>query len=359
MGRTKYVTIIVIGLGCIITVLLFSFGILSLNLSLNLSTAEYALIIGAIGVIIAVIALLYQRRIAQQTVFKKATLKVSVMGQRLIPKPEFSEIFFGYSIGKGDAVFCEIPFVIENTGDLSAKNIQIRLSFPLSLRCGEGLMDNIKIGPGVGFYDKSRFKRRAYKYRGFEYVDYLLSEMAPHQKCPISEPVDVTYSSSIPVEVNAVSKDGVPLKVGVDFLVSSKIEVGICAEDIAPFTEHFFVGSVEAEDMKELQKKVAAKRMNILKKMDWRRAAENDLPNPFKDAIAVMPNLKKVPKPKEGPQIKGTVYVEERLEQSRIEVLHVSKKIDPSRLAWFVVSSPFRLISGARHLFKKKKRAGS
>lgn len=328
MSRILYGAIVALAIGCIILVLLSYYGILSLNLIISLDTTQISVIATIIGLVIttalSVYAVRYQRKVAEASVFTKAVLEVVVMGQRLIPNSEFSEIDFGYSVGKDDIVFCVIPFAIRNTGELSAENVQVRLSFPLALRGGESLMKNVKFEQIMGAYDKSDIKRRAYRHESSEYVDYLLPEIGPHQTCMLEEPIDVTYSSSIPMKVDAVSKDKVPLTIELDFLVSSRVDVGVSAKDIAPASGHFFVRAFATKDMKELQAKVTEDRVKALTEMrDDPQAFKRNLPDLLKNAIAVTPELRKVPKPKKGPQIKGTAYMEEP-KQSKRALLQVS-----------------------------------
>ncbi len=269
------------------------------------------------------------RKMAKEAL-KKAVLEVSVMGQRLIPDSKFSEIVFGYSVGKDDGVFCTIPFAIHNTGELSAENVSVRFAFPLWFRGLEGLMDNVEVAGIFGVYDMSDLKRRAYKHEGFEIVDYLIPELGPHQTWKVLEPVDVTASSSLPThEVHGVSKDDVPLKFKAHVSVVARVYVQVSAKHIKRASGHFRVKRFEAKNMKELRDKVEEDKTNALKydleKMnDDTPASKMEKADLLKNAIAVMPKLKEAPKLKRGPQIKGTVFVEEP-KQSIIDVFQVSE----------------------------------
>ena len=320
---------------CVILGLFFLYVVPSLNIALNVDTMQIGIILTTIGLVSGIAFGLHNfvltRKMAKEAL-KQAVLEVSVMGQRLIPDSKFSEIVFGYSVGKDDGVFCTIPFAIHNTGELSAENVSVRLAFPLWFRGLEGLMDNIEVGDIIGIYNASDLKRRAYKHEGFEIVDYLIPELGPHQTGVLQEPVDVTYSSALPTsEVHEVSKDEVPLTIKLHIPVVARVYVQVSAKDIKPASGHFRIKRFEAKNMKELRDKVEEDKTNALKNVlekmnDDTSASKMEKADLLKNAIAVMPKLKEAPKPKRGPQIKGTVFVEES-KQSIIDVLQTSESI--------------------------------
>jgi len=264
------------------------------------------------------------RKIAKEAL-KKAVLAVSVMGQRLIPDSKFSEIVFGYSVGEDNRVICTIPFAIHNVGELSAEDVSVRLVFPLWLRGPEGLTDNIEMGGIFGVTHASDLKRRTYMHEGFEIVDYLIPALGPHQTGVLQEPiVNVTYSSGFPTnELHGVSKDEVPFKFKMYISVIARVHVQVSAKHIKPASGHFRIKHFEAKNMKELRYKVEEEKINALKS-DWEKMNDDERADLLKNAIAVMPKLKEAPKSKKGPQIKGTVFVEEP-KQSIIDVLQTSK----------------------------------
>ena len=320
---------------CVILGLFFLYVVPRLNIALNVDTNQIGSILTTIGIVSGIAFGLHNfvltRKMAKEAL-KKAVLEVSVMGQRLIPDSEFSEIVFGYSVGKDDVVFCTIPFAIHNTGELSAENVSVRLTFPLWLRGLEGLMDNVEHGDIIGVYSASDLKRRAYKHEGFEIVDYLIPELGPHRTGVLLEPVDVTYSSALPPqEVHAVSKDEVPLTIKLHIPIVARVYVQVSAKDIKPASGHFRVKRFEAKNMKELRDKVEEDKINALKNVlekmnDDTPASKMEKANLLKNTIAVMPKLNQAPKPNTGPQIKGTVFMEEP-KQSIIDVLQTSESI--------------------------------
>lgn len=282
---------------------------------LNLISLVVGTVIGAAGIWIGY-------RIAKKSgAFRKVVLDIRLMDQSLIRYPQLEEVIFGYPIDHDDIAYCHLPFKIRNNGELSAKNVSIRLVFPLVLREFKGLAfkDNLLDYMDIlGFYDKSDVKRRSYKYGGFQYIDYVMPKIDPKESGIIEEVIDITNASGMPIKTNAVTKDGVPVEIkGYFNWLAGPVYVRVSADDIEPIEGHFHVRSYQAQNIEELKKKIMlGKETQALRKELAEIGApkgliENAYAPPVRKAIVIMPKLEKIPKPKEYSAIKISIYQEE------------------------------------------------
>ena len=248
--------------------------------------------------------------------FKKPILDVSLMNESLIREPEpLRQIIFGYSAAQNDQVFCYLPFVICNDGELSAKGVIMDFAFPRALR--SGLSDDISYELKPEVYDKSLTRRKSSDIGGFQHVIYTLPELNPGTCVRVEELIDVVHASGMLFKVDAVSKNGVPLQVKGTLDWYSKVYVNISATDVMPIRTDFQVRSYRARDKEELGKEIMKEETRALReelsKMEgipeW-FVSSAYAPGLRQKAVVVMPKLKKIAETK-----KGSAF-EEELEES-------------------------------------------
>ena len=213
---------------------------------------------------------------------------------------------------------CILPFMIKNDGELSAKNVNIRLAIPLVLREFKASINEEELFKQMnifGRYDKSDIKRRAYKFGGYRYIEYTIPSLEPRTSAMIEEAIDITNASGMPFKVNAISKDGVPLQVeGCLKWSASSIYVGVSATDVEPIDGYFRVRSYQVKDKEELGEKIMEDETKALREQLSKRGAPKEFisnvysPGIIRKTIIVMPKLEKVLKPKEYAAIKRSIY---------------------------------------------------
>lgn len=307
-----------------------------------------SLIIGtAIGIAGIIIGVAYAYRIAKKSgAFRKALLNISLMAQSLIRDPQFSEVIFGYPLDRvdeHDKILFVLPFEITNDGELSAKNVVVRLVFPLSLRCGGFDPDLIKFMKVHGAYEKSEIKRRSFTHAGFEHVDYVIPEIEPKGRVILEEAIDIAHASGMPFTVDAVSRDGVPLRVKGFLEWSVRVYIRVSATDMMPIDGHFQVRSYQAYDKEELGDRIMEHETKALREALSKMGASKEFvseahaPGVRKRGIVVIPKLRRTPKPEKS-TIKGTIYIGEP-ENSEIRLVEPSKDY----------SSLFKLIDSSQN----------
>lgn len=244
-----------------------------------------------------------KRRLAKEAL-KKASLRVLVMGQHLIPNSELSEIDFGCSVGNDDEVICIVPVSIVNTGELSARYLHVRLSLP-SYLSGMSLGNDLIDWKILGAYDISDVKKKVWIKKGFKNVHFLFPELGPRQDYLLEMPISVTFSSARPSECSEASDDGFPFDAKLLPPPDPQVYVQVSARDIEPTRGHFYIRYFKARDMEELTSEIQKDTDNALEKMLDDPQAPRDY---VKNVIVIMPELKQVPKSKYGEQVKGTIY---------------------------------------------------
>jgi hypothetical protein len=290
----------------------------------NLSTISLVVgtIIGLAGIFIGLAGVLSGYKIAKKSgSFRKIELGISLWNHSLIPDPQFEQVIYGYSIDEDAIALCILPIKIKNDGELSAKDVAIRLVIPLGLREFKGLafkeeelLEHMDI---YGRYDKSDIKRKSYKFGGFRHIDYIIPAIPPKSSAVIEEAIDITNASGMPFKTNAISKDGVPLQIEGCLNWSAQIYVKVSATDVEPLQEHFYVRSYPTQNKEELGDKIMEDETHALRKELSKIKAPKEFvskvyaPGISKKSIVIMPKLNKVSKPKEYAAIKRSLYMEE------------------------------------------------
>jgi len=291
-------------------------------MDINQTSLTVAVAAIVIGIIIAVFSNRHTHRIARKSgAFRKVVFDVSLRNHSFIHDPQFSKVIFGCSVNKGDGIICVLPFTISNDGELSAKNVAIRLVFPLVFKFGGFAI--FELGDILGSYDKSDIKRNSFKDESFEYVDYIIPEIQPKASIIIEEKIGITYSCNIPFKVDVTSIDGVPLQVEGSLAVSpisiqsTQINVQVSATDVEPVQGHFKVRTYQSQDKEELGKKIIEEETEALREDLSRIGAPKKAvsgvyaPGVSEKTMVIIPKLRKIPKPKEYSDVKETVYIEE------------------------------------------------
>jgi len=277
--------------------------------------------LAVVGIVVAVAGVLVARRIAERSgAFRKAELGISLMGQSLVPKPEFRDLIFGYSAEDDDLVVCLLPFELTNKGELSAKNVSMRLVFPMTLLPPTDL----EAYEVKGLYDKSEIKSKSFESQGRRFVDYSFPELpAGGGNAGVEQAIAITYGLGIPFAVDAVSKDGVPLRVEGRVEWTAPVLVRVWATDVLPLEASFTLKCYRARDRGELGEKVMGAATSAVRDKLSEIGAPNDFvssvfaPGVAEPAILVMPKLNKIPKLRENMWVKGALYFEEPEESER------------------------------------------
>ena len=295
-----------------------------------LSAVVAAIIGGAIGAAIGAWAAF---KIAKKAgSFRKPMLDVWLMNEPLSREREpLIQVIFGYSAVDDDAIFCRLPFMITNIGQLSAKDVIIIMDFPRILKFGVSDDLPYKLEPKV--YDESLVRRQSSDIGGFKHVIHTFPDIKPGQGIGIEEVINVTGASGMrSFKVDAIRKDGVPLEIGGSFeWISDKTHVTVTATDTTPIHAAFQVRSCCARDEEELKKKIMLEEENLMQKMRTLRVRHK--------AFIVMPKLKKIRKSK-----KRSVLLEEPQESERYVIEPFEKTVPPL---------VFQLASKLYHKFKR------
>ena len=290
-----------------------------------------------VGVIIGIAGILTGYKIAKKSgSFRKVELEISLMNQSLIPDPQFEQVIYGYSIEEDAIALCFLPFKIKNSGELSAKDVTISLIIPLILRELKGFVfkeEELLEYMGIfGHYNKSDIKRKSYKFGGFRHIHYVIPAIHPRSIGVIEEVIDITNASGMPFKVDAISKDDVPLQVEGRLNWSTQIYVRVSATDVAPLEGYFYVRSYQAQNKEELGEKIMNDETQALREELYKIGAPKEFaskvhaPGISKKTIAIIPKMKKVPKPKGYADFNRLTYKEEPEESERLLVGNVKKK---------------------------------
>ena len=277
---------------------------------------------------------------------KKASLGVMVMGHHLIPNSELNEIDFGCSVANDDEVICIVPVSIVNTGELSAKNLDVRLSLPLYLS-GKSLGNGFLSWKILGVYDIDDVRKKIWIKKGFKNVHFLFPELGPHQDYLVEMPISVNLSSATPSEHGENSDDAFPFDEKLLPPPDPQVYVQVSATDIERVNGQFYIRYFKAKNMEELTSEIQKDTDDALEKMLDDSQSPKDY---MKNVIVIMPELKQVPKSKYGQQVKGTIY-----EGKYVETGFASLEIHMSRRDRIVRKSKLKtdpLLRGVVHTRK-------
>jgi len=249
--------------------------------------------------------------------FRKVDLRLSLMGRELVPKPSFQEVIYGYDVKPDDRVFCVLRFVITNSGRLTARAVKLRLAFPMVLRAGSS--DEKWDAKVYGTFSDSDLRRTSFTRGPYEHSYYKLESLDPGGETVIDQIIEVSLASGIPVDVNAVTADGVPCHARVDVQWKAlPIEVSIQAEDSTIREASFTVRAYRAKSKEEIETKLSRAASRAVGKQPEAEKHKKRLVRI--DGIVVIPRLSAIPKPKEFRHIKWNAYTQE-YEKSRVWLL--------------------------------------
>jgi hypothetical protein len=330
----------------------FLYLVPSLNIALNADATQIGIMFTIVGFVEGISGLAFAiydlrlKRITAKEALKKASLGVVVMGQRLIPNSEIDEIDFGCSAGKDDEVICIVPVSIVNTGDLSAKNLHVRLSLPLNL-FGTRLGNNLIGWKISGAYDISDVKKKVWIKKSFKNVHFLFPELGVHEDYLLEIPISVTSSSARLLESNEASDDELPFDANLLPSLAPQVYVKVSATDIEPAQGHFSIRYFKARDIEELMNEIKKDIDNALEKMLDNPQAPRDI---VKNVMVIMPELKLLPKSMYGQPVKGTTY-----KGKYVEAGFVSLEVNMSKRTKIVRKSKLKtdpLLRGVVHIRK-------
>ncbi|MCL0057788.1 hypothetical protein M1N05_01790, partial [Dehalococcoidales bacterium] len=229
-----------------------------------------SLVIGFIGLAIGLAGILAGYRIAKKSgAFRRVELDILLMNQSLTREPQTNRVVFGNPVGEDEKalVVCILPFMIHNKGELSAKNVQFRLVFPLEIRAVFNEKEVFEKASLMGFYTKSDLRRNTFDNEGHRYIDYMFPEVQPKTSGVAEEGIQLNpLLIGIQIPVEAVTKNGIPLKVVTRVqMKKATITVGLSAENVENITTQLDVEVCPAQNIKELNEKIMERETEALR----------------------------------------------------------------------------------------------
>jgi len=335
LQRPTKIALVAFAVGTIAVITLFYFGKPILDTSQGALSFSKDLITISIAILSLVVGTYYARKALktqEDQVRIKPQIRLWIGRSLLIPEDllGIKEVAFGYSVKEGARVFCAIPFVVDNNGDADAIDVHLRVTMPANVSA-YGLT-KINTKKMIGDLEASGVRRKSYEYENHWVIDYTIPRISPGTGAAMDELVDVTYSASAEFNVNAVTRDKVPVTVRVNVPLVSEVGVSIWASDTKPRSNSFVIRSYQTTDEKEIGKRIMQERQESLKeelrKLDEGEAVEGVRPvDLLRKAMVVIPELQKVgePEPSETKKHYTALYVE-RSEHSERWIMNPSTK---------------------------------
>lgn len=249
--------------------------------------------------------------------------------KRISRRSPVEEIIFGYSTNSLDKAICYFPLSIRNNGQLSARNVTVTLKVPLGLRLDDMFL-TFELVPAV--FDQSAFTRVSVDDQGFQYTTYTIPQLNPRTTLTINEPIIVS-NTSMTTDVDAITKDKVPITVKVEVTWKGIIDIQISATDVAPLFRRVFVGAYQAKDVHtlvdQLMEAETKAYRNELRSLEVPEdfAEKAYAPGIRKMTVLIISHLEEVPKPNEFQTIEWSVYQENLDKSERYLIAPKSKSI--------------------------------
>jgi hypothetical protein len=323
LNKYWYGALIAFAAGTIAVIVLFYYGKLVPDTSqgmLSFAKDIVSIIIPiasfAVGTYYARKAQIFQQEMAD----RKAEPHVLINNSELTPEDQLGirEVVFGYSVEKRARVFCVVPFIIRNKGELDAENVHLRVTLPSNVSAHR--ITEIDARKVLGDLEGSGFRRKSYEYENYWIIDYLIPRITPGNAAGIEELVDMTYSSAADFDVDALTKDKVNVTIKVQLPLVSRVSVSLSATDTKPFSSSFFLKSYETTNEKEIARKIIREREDELgeelRKLEAGTAAKARPVDLLRKAIVVVPELRKIAETKEHSHF-TTIYVEQAKRSKR------------------------------------------
>lgn len=237
----------------------------------------------------------YQKRHDRRVgAFRKSDLHVKVLLSDLLPEQGFDEILFalGSSVkNTRDRAFCIVTFLISNEGDLSAKDVRLRVAWPAALMESVKRLDLERYQKGKSTV--SGYEREAYTDDGYEHIVYRFSSIDPGSTAQLLEHVEVASVSEGPLCNSGETAHGSPHSTGTEpSRQMAPIHVFLQATDQTKQHASFAIRSVRQQSVDEIcayMHQATEKTIDIMN--------SKHTPPRIVKMIIVEPKLVPVPKP--------------------------------------------------------------
>jgi len=235
--------------------------------------------------------------------FKKKQFDVFLFGHSLISRPP-RQVIFGYptAVRPDDIVICYLPIRIDNTGDLSIKEIVVNWKINSLFRI-EGVPGYIKSTFQLG--EKS-VKRKVHKDKNFHYICYIIPKIDPNMCILLRESVNIN-ACNWPFQTTALTKDKIPLEVTGRLNLNARVEISVSATDMPSIFRTFTIKGYQVESEKQLFDEISKPDLEAMKrqlKQACPKTSDSRIEEvadkltkmgglPHMEAIVIMPKLNK------------------------------------------------------------------
>lgn len=255
-------------------------------------------LVGVSALVTWVLTMRHSRKIGE---LRRARLSVSLFRLELIPKKDVNELVFalGDRIRHAhDKAFCVVRFEVSNIGDLTARDVRLRIAWPVALR---EAVENAELKySAVGVSSEADFKHGTQADPPYYYTTHSIPSLDPHDAFRVDELVEVAHASELPMDIEAEDADGLPIKVRLVVRLSMlPVVVTIRALDQPPETAFFTVRSYNVGTIGEIRTALNAKIPE-----GWFHAKSGS----WVTSLVLRPNLEEEPKPPDVRDIEWSVF---------------------------------------------------
>ena len=255
---------------------------------------------------------------------QKVQLDVLMIGEPLFEDPELYEIIYGIPEKSGKIVTCHLQFDIRNTGETTAEEISFSITSPLNLTHG---IDISEVNLSEYMISRGPIKHEFEILNNRSVSKMYVHSLHPRSAFRFTVPLNILYASIIPIDVGAITADGVPIKISTQLEVETPIVVRLSAKNYSFHETKFNIRTVFIKNKKELNEKIMENETKELREQLKSAGLPQDFINsalfPYTHgrAIVVVPKLNRK---KIKINNKITTIDEEDLEKSEILYLKSS-----------------------------------
>ncbi|MFA5332662.1 MAG: hypothetical protein WC342_09820 [Methanoregula sp.] len=244
---------------------------------------------------------------------KKVKLSLYLMKQPYFSDPEIHEIIFGFFGNEKDGAICNLRFEIANTGLVTAKDIELRILFPLFLTHGLD-DDNLKMKKNL---KSDKADRESAIVDQKRIVKYTVAKLNPGESCEIFELINIVGCvTPRTMDVKAKDSNNVPVTMTIQIDFCAVLEISLSAYDFSVQSRAIKVRTEIVKNQGELFERASRfeteqmREQLVAKGLSEKTAEQFNVPYLKGRAIIVYPGLVK----HEDPNAKdsdGEAYVED------------------------------------------------
>lgn len=191
-----------------------------------------SIILALFALVQGFIAYNFSKKTAEkQGVFRSPNILLRLYKSEIRDTYNFNKILIAAKIPKNGIIMFPLLITLINEGSKSGKDIQFVLRYHKQLRGGG--QENAKIE--FNHYNPKKYSR-VNDVSSFQFMEIDIGTLTPGQPFPIQDEITISTGTILKFDVDAVTKDGIPITASIETHFTHRIDYTIYQDDFKPIS---------------------------------------------------------------------------------------------------------------------------